>query len=242
MKAMASDPLNHHYGALTAPERFALTIEAMARGDEAEADKLEDACPTHTYQLHDLEYRDRMKRAYLIALMVSLNMRQGLGQIRAAVALSKSCKDFAHWPTLAVQGAFLYGRLYARWEAGGEEFGSMPVGKALDEEFERCPDLKGVLEELREAGEWAMEQVGDTLTYAVGLMNAADLLSQWEGFGRFCRQSLGVEPMTLLRALRLEQEDPEAEVLASYPDAKADEAKAAGWAEDWRRSWERRFN
>ncbi len=42
---MASDPLVRHYGSLTPAERFSLTVEAMARGDEKEADRLEDACP-----------------------------------------------------------------------------------------------------------------------------------------------------------------------------------------------------
>ena len=54
---MSSDPLKHHYACLTPAERFALTIEAMARGDENEADRLEDACPTHSYHMHDPEYR-----------------------------------------------------------------------------------------------------------------------------------------------------------------------------------------
>ena len=52
---------------------------------------------------------------------------------------------------------------------------------------------------------------------------------------------LAVEPLTLLKALRLATEDPAAEVLASYPDAQADEAKAAEWADTWKKNWDRRF-
>jgi hypothetical protein len=229
------------YGRLDPPERLTLLVEAMARGDEAEADRLEDACPAHNYHLQDLEYRDRMRRAYTISLLVTLNMRQGLGQIRAAVAFSEVYRDFAHWPALAVRGAFLFGRAYARWEADGGECEPVPAGEALDAELGRCPDLKLQMMELRDVAELAMGQVSDTLTYAVGEMNAVDLLSQWEGFGRFCRESLSLEPLTLLRALRLGREDPAAEVLASYPDAKADEAKAAEWAGNWARQWGRRF-
>lgn len=54
-----------------------------------------------------------------------------------------------------------------------------------------------------------------------------EALSQWEGFGRFCRNQLGVEALTLLRAYDLCKEDPAAEVRASCPDATADEARAA---------------
>jgi hypothetical protein len=150
-------------------------------------------------------------------------------------------KDFAYWPIMAVQGAFLYGREYAQWESEGGKFGKIPAGEALGRELERCPDLKCALGELREVGEWAMKEVSDTLTYAAGLEHAADLLSQWGGFGRFCREVLGLEPLTLLKALRLATEDPAAEVLASYPDAQADEAKAAEWADTWKKNWDRRF-
>ena len=50
-----------------------------------------------------------------------------------------------------------------------------------------------------------------------------------------------MEPLTLLKALRLAEKDPAAEVLASYPDAKVEEAKAAEWAGNWAREWGRRF-
>ena len=66
-------------------------------------------------------------------------------------------------------------------------------------------------------------------------------LSQWEGFGRFCRRSLNVEPLTLVRAYGVGRGDPVAEVLALYPDAKADEAKAEERAMHWAGEWERRF-
>jgi hypothetical protein len=49
---MASDPVSRHYEVLTPAERFALTIEAMARGDGNDADELEDSCPRHSYHLH----------------------------------------------------------------------------------------------------------------------------------------------------------------------------------------------
>ena len=71
---------------------------------------------------------------------------------------------------------------------------------------------------------------------------AGEILSQWEGFARFCRGSLGLEPMTVVRAYGLANEDPEQEVLAEFPDAKADEARAAEWAGKWTGNWDRRFN
>jgi hypothetical protein len=51
-----------------------------------------------------------------------------------------------------------------------------------------------------------------------------------------------VEPPTLLAAYGLWRDDPAAEVLGVYPEAKADEANAAHWADVWRQNWDRRFS
>jgi hypothetical protein len=85
-------------------------------------------------------------------------------------------------------------------------------------------------------------RTAETLKYAIGEAHAAEILSQWEGIGRFCREVLRVEPQTLLTAYGLWRDDPAAEVLAGYPDVKADEANAAHWAVVWRQNWERRFD
>ena len=50
-----------------------------------------------------------------------------------------------------------------------------------------------------------------------------------------------MDPLTLLHAYGIDWEDPAAEVLAAYPDAAVDEAKAAHWDGNWAREWERRF-
>ena len=51
-----------------------------------------------------------------------------------------------------------------------------------------------------------------------------------------------MEPLTRLGALKRAKEDPVADVLANYPKAKADEAKAAKWAETWQGNWGRRLS
>jgi hypothetical protein len=82
--AMASDPLKHHYACLTPAERFALTIEAMARGDENEADRLEDSCPRLTYSHADAKFQDRLRRSYTIALLAMVNLQKLLAVIRCS--------------------------------------------------------------------------------------------------------------------------------------------------------------
>ncbi|MGH8647390.1 MAG: hypothetical protein ACREX4_24190 [Gammaproteobacteria bacterium] len=54
------------YERLAPEERLSLTIEALARGDGAEADRLADTCPQYTYRLPDCEYA--MRTADLIGL------------------------------------------------------------------------------------------------------------------------------------------------------------------------------
>jgi hypothetical protein len=59
---MAADGMAKYYAVLTAPERFTLLVEAMARRDEAEMERLENSCPQFTYRAEDAEFRDRMPR------------------------------------------------------------------------------------------------------------------------------------------------------------------------------------
>jgi hypothetical protein len=76
---------------------------------------------------------------------------------------------------------------------------------------------------------------------AIIIADAVDLLSQWEGFGRFCRERLGADPLTTSSAFLSGGKDVAAELVKSFPDAQPDEAEAARWAAEWARGWDRRF-
>jgi hypothetical protein len=183
-----------------------------------------------------------MRRAYLIALMVCLNMREGLAQIRTAKTFCELAPDhFGHGPELLAKVAFLHGREYGKWELGAIEQIELIDPKALVAEVKSNAGLRQQLDDVKELTGDALVEVADTLKHAVGEAFASDVLSQWEGFARFCRDVLALEPLTLLKALKLAEKDPAAEVLRSYPDAKADEAKAAEWSATWKGNWERRF-
>ena len=123
---MAADPLKHHYACLTAAERFALTVEAMARGDENEADRLEDACPRLAYSHADAEFRDRLQRSYTLALLAMLNLQKHLAVIRCSNVFIEQHRVYAHGPKLVAACAFLYGRDYGKWEAGAIEEVELP--------------------------------------------------------------------------------------------------------------------
>jgi hypothetical protein len=231
---------SRHYGSLTAHERFALLVEAMARRDDREADRLGDTCPRLTYRAEDQAFRERMRLASTIANRVCLNMRAGLAQIRMAKVFCQQAENFAGPSMRVAQAAFLYGREHGKWELGAIDAIGLPDASTLVDDVAANPDLGTQLEELREVSQEAMRQLARTLLDAVGQHHASDLLSQWEGFGRFSRESLGLESITVFRAFGLGQQDPAAEVRLVHPMVEANEIAAAEWARRWARSWKRR--
>jgi hypothetical protein len=97
------------------------------------------------------------------------------------------------------------------------------------------------LDELRDVVGETVERVVQEIHASVGQVHATEILSMWEGFGRFSRATLGIEPLTLVRAYGLQRDDPAEEVLTIYPDAKPDMPEVTRWIAKWSRGWERRF-
>jgi hypothetical protein len=161
--------------------------------------------------------------------------------IRSSTVFVDCHREFAHPPTLVATCAFLFGRQYEMWETGLIEEIDIPDLDDLKAEAKDRPDLRKHLRELKEIAEEGVLRVAEAVQESIGIGVGVEALSQWEGFGRFCRRHLGVEPMVLLCAYELVRDDPAAEVLAVYPDAKADEAKAEERAGHWAGEWEQRF-
>jgi hypothetical protein len=237
-----ADALSRNYATLTPPERFTLMVEALARDDQAEADRLEQTCPRFTYTHNDAEFRDRLQRSYTIALLACVNLQKLLAVIRCSNVFIEQHRVYADGPKLVAACAFLYGRQYGLWEAGAIGQIEPPDPARIAAEVKDRPDLKEQLGELRECAYESVRHVAEAVQESIGMGVGVEALSQWEGFGRFCRRHVGVEPLTLLRAYGLGKEDPAAEVTAVYPDTRADEARAAHWEGNWAREWERRFS
>ena len=87
----------------------------------------------------------------------------------------------------------------------------------------------------------ALGAVASQLVVATAKVQASDLLSQWEGFRTFCRDLLGVEPLTLTAAFGLERKDPAPEIRENHSDAAPHLQAVSGWAEPWTVNWNRRF-
>jgi hypothetical protein len=99
--------------------------------------------------------------------------------------------------------------------------------------------VQGQFDDIRSAAEEVVGQIAVVLCDAVGRMDAANVLSQPEGFGRFSRSCLRVEPTAAIATFGLGRVDVSAELAEPFPTS--DKAGAARWAKQWSRGWERRF-
>ena len=63
------------YESLTSRQRIIATIEAWARGDEAESQRLAKTCPKVTYRGNESAYAERIKTLKYMALVIEYDMR-----------------------------------------------------------------------------------------------------------------------------------------------------------------------
>jgi hypothetical protein len=222
------------YEQFTGVERFRLMIEAMARGDEREAERLEQTCPQHLYRDDDADFRDRMRRIHLYTLYHAAQVAGPLAIVRMFDAMSdQGVSAFAGPVERAAEVAFLYGRQYGKWQAGLIEQIDLPDKAALAAECKADPKLRRQLVELRECVGEAMARVAADLAHAVKAASLPDVAVKQQGFGRFCQETLGLESKTLLAALDASTSDDNT--------VTADQAEVAECASWWSERWARWF-
>src|SRR4051812_48957539 len=71
---VATDPTKL-YEQFQPPERLTLLIEAMARDDDAEAQRLQRPCPRIAYTARDPQFEDRWDMAFDILAVVTIDLR-----------------------------------------------------------------------------------------------------------------------------------------------------------------------
>ena len=89
--------LTHLYDQLNAKERFGVAVQALARGDMNELDRLIDTCPKKTYRTGDLAFFTRLKELLTMALMARVEIlstsTKALGMLSVLLALESSDED-----------------------------------------------------------------------------------------------------------------------------------------------------
>jgi hypothetical protein len=259
--ATATAKLGKHYEALGGAERFVAVIEAMARGDEAEERRLDDACPRAAYTIDEPGYRDRMSVSFTASAIAAMSVVRDLDALRAVAAVREVVGLFRRFVAEGAEDAF-YSGWYARGDADNEDANvaaGEPAGEgegedgggnasdrdaarddaAIDDDDGLGPAARKELTRVRADAGVLLEILLKVVDRRDGRHRAVSLLSAWEGFGRFTREDCGVDPATLLRAWRLLPADPVPEVRRLYPNAKVDEAQAGNWHASLAGAWVR---
>jgi hypothetical protein len=214
------------YDRLTPEERFRLAVEAIARGDKAEAERLRRACPWGTRGTHAarLEVSDYLTKAVMLELLPKL------AKLRVVEALRPVGECLGDIAANRASTAYLDGfeaGARAAWAQAGRN-GSLPELHADEGELAAAAARAA---ELWATHERNLDLLADDL--------AADARAPWEAFGRFCREQLGLPPEVLVaawaRPALVNLDDFAAALDAAEPDAAAVETLADVLCCAWRR-------
>jgi len=231
---MRKDRLDKLYDRFTPEERFRLTLEALAREDEQEAERLSKRCPRRTYTMNDAAYEDKMRAGLQITMAICLDLAPRLAKLRMIEAfrviqpyvrtVSQNEADRAYFD------GHLAGSRHA-WRVAGMQ-GAPPGWKDWEEEEEPGeeafdPAIEGDLDKIS-------VRMEETTTFVSGLLDrlgrefVVEVRAIWEAFAGFCEEELGFAPETLLKAYfepMLEQVE-ELKALMSDPDTPGPDPEA----------------
>ena len=256
---MATEP-TRLYEQFAAAERLTLLLEAMARDDAAEAQRLRRTCPRATYTSEDPEFEDRWTMAFDIMSVVCIDLRCLWGKLTVLRWVLGEVREMATAQNITAAFAFLDGE---RCGKGRKQMGffarPMPQpdevvdysdddegeeeGELSDEELARPTPMQfeqgSRMEAVQRRSEYFTTCCGVVILSAINDV-AKDLVDVWAAFGHFCRTRIGVEPETMLRAWQFPFDDF-FETLRRYEKVKPDPAKVKEYAGYISKQWDRRF-
>lgn len=228
------------YDKLTPEERFRLDLEAMARGDREESQRLTRTCPRRTYVMNDWGFAGRWSLTTELTLRVYARIAQLLERLRLADAF-RTLPPYSNQLTQNIaEEAYFDGHKagsYKAWNAADKT--GRPPGWSDDvEEDEEDPVIERDLGEL----EAKVTKYGDLLPEILDRFErtaAAEALTCWEGFAAFCTDVWRVEAEKVLRVV-LEDEAPRVEEMKARAgrlgveaDLERVEELRAALAEGW---------
>jgi hypothetical protein len=179
------------YAAVTPEERFRLTMEARARGDEAEYRRLWDNTPRKTYTMRDAGVADRLQAVDTLALVVLLELAAPLAKLQMLKAQALLVEYLKNWEADLICAGWYDGYCHGRaewWRLARME-GEPPETNEEDNEEEEL----SLSEDEGPAAHWLFG-VNSRLIRDLEII----VLEQWEAFSQFCREDLGLEPETVL--------------------------------------------
>jgi len=204
--AINRNGLGKLYDRLTPEERFRLDVEATARGDERESEKLVETCPRKAYTALDYGFSGRWLAAGEITHALCLDLCQHLCRLQMLDALMASL------PTLRVSlvneacAAYMDGHeagsRHAWREAGmggdppGWCFEEFEDGSVEADEERADPEIHKALDSIEGKTEGA--DLTPDLLERLQKSIAADALAVFDGYRRFCEEELSVEAEKML--------------------------------------------
>jgi hypothetical protein len=203
---MKRNSLGELYGRLTPEERFRLDVEANARGDERESQKLVETCPRKSYTALDYGFSGRWVAAREITHALCLDLCQHLCRLQmldALTAVLPSLRvEFVNEAHAAYLDGHEAGSRHAWREAGMEGdppgwlFRELEDGSVEVDEEREDPRIGKDLDALEERAKEA--DLAPVLLERLQRSVATDALTVFEGYRHFCLEDLGLEPEKVL--------------------------------------------
>jgi hypothetical protein len=245
---MSKKGLHRHYVQLSAEERFKLDLLAMARGDEAESERLVASCPRFSYTMNEMGFVERWRAAIEITLRIYIPLGEQLAKLRMIDAL----RIFVPYSqTLNTNLAF---DAYFKGHEAGSRHAWAYAGKSGAPPAWPDDGPDGELMEPEEDEEdAAMDQDTDDLEVVAEDYNKffpevldelerrsiREAHSIWTGYVAFCEESAGVSAEKLAAVVltplvgQIEDLEVRAERLGVEADARLVEQMRESLAETW---------
>ncbi|MDQ3910727.1 MAG: hypothetical protein M3305_02875 [Actinomycetota bacterium] len=226
------------YYLFTGEERFRLYIEALCRGDEAEARRLIENCPRETCSMNHAAYADRCSASREIVAMLCSALTRPLARLEMLGAFRKTLPCVFDVSITGAFSAYLEGHQAGSrraWEAAGMA-GDPPGWRGqeeyeMDRELESLRSMTGSLEEVSEVFLDELEELERSLL--------REALTAWEAFAGFCTEELGLEPEKLVKVWS-EPTLSEIEKLKNMPDPpEVDQERLEGYVAALKWLWSR---
>jgi hypothetical protein len=218
-----------YYGKLTAAERFALDVEAMARGDKEESERLVRTCPRHTYTMNDPGFTGRWLGAQDITVRVYGELARYTDKLQMIEVVRVILPYSETFAQDAAFESYLDGHRAGARHAWAQASKNGPAPEwplEVDEESVKAPIGRAVsiLPDI-------LEKIEREL--------AAEALTLWEAFAGFCENEMGLDAEKVLGVVmgageeRVEHLKALAERLTLEPDEDLVAELRKGLAESW---------
>jgi len=205
------------YFYLTGEERFRLTIEALYRGDKAEAKRLDENCPLEKYSTNQAAYTDRFRASREIVNMLCSALTPRLAKLEMIETFQQTVPYVFDVCIIGSFHAYLDGhRTGSRraWTTANMK-GEPPGWRRQEEERE----MDGELQDLQRINDGLEKATEGFLRHLATLERelTAEVLAMWGAFVHFCAEELLLEPEKLLKVWS-EPMLPRIEKLKNIPD------------------------